>query len=120
MRLPFSRISIGKALLWLAIGLVLAACGGDDETADTAGAETTAGSETTAGGTETTAGEGTDTSVASECSLESLLKIGFAADLGELGAVDIARNARADLDGVHGLEAAGEVVPLAERRFELS
>ncbi len=93
----------------VSIGLVLAACGGDDETADTAGAETTAGSETTAGGTETTAGEGTDTSVASECSLESPLKIGFAADLGELGAFSDQPGSEAAQVMVDQINAAGGV-----------
>ena len=93
----------------VSIGLVLAACGGDDETADTAGAETTAGSETTAGGTETTAGEGTDTSVASECSLESPLKSGFAADLGELGAFSDQPGSEAAQVMVDQINAAGGV-----------
>ena len=93
----------------VSIGLVLAACGGDDETADTAGAETTAGSETTAGGAETTAAEGTDTSVASECSLETPLKIGFAADLGELGAFSDQPGSEAAQVMVDQINAAGGV-----------
>jgi len=93
----------------VSIGLVLAACGGDDETADTAGAETTAGSETTAGGSETTAAGGTDTSVASECTLESPLKIGFAADLGELGAFSDQPGSEAAQVMVDQINAAGGV-----------
>jgi branched-chain amino acid transport system substrate-binding protein len=93
----------------VSIGLVLAACGGDDETADTAGAETTAGSETTAGGSETTAAGGTDTSVASECTLESPLKIGFAADLGELGAFSDQPGSEAAQVMVEQINAAGGV-----------
>ena len=93
----------------VSLGLVLAACGGDDETADTAGAETTAaGSETTAGGTETTA-DGTETSVASDCTLESPLKIGFAADLGELGAFSDQPGSEAARVMVDQINAAGGV-----------
>jgi len=93
----------------VSIGLVLASCGGDDETADTAGAETTAGSETTAAGSETTAAEGTDTSVASDCTLESPLKIGFAADLGELGAFSDQPGSEAAQVMVDQINAAGGV-----------
>ncbi|MEN9644964.1 MAG: hypothetical protein RL238_1633 [Actinomycetota bacterium] len=94
----------------VSLGLVLAACGGDDETADTAGAETTAaGSETTAGGSDTTAAEGTDTSVASDCSLETPLKIGFAADLGELGAFSDQPGSEAAKVMVDQINAAGGV-----------
>jgi branched-chain amino acid transport system substrate-binding protein len=71
-----------------ALGLVLAACGGDDDdSADTTAAPVTEApsSEPTAAPTTDAGGPGT-TGAASDCTLDSPLKIGFAADLGELGA----------------------------------
>jgi len=82
------------------LALLAASCGSDDdgsadatdaagaEATDAAGAETTAAAETTAGGdTGTTAAGRSETSAAAgDCTLDSPLKIGFAADLGELGA----------------------------------
>jgi branched-chain amino acid transport system substrate-binding protein len=58
-----------------ALALVAAACGGDDDGSDT----TTAPASSDAPGT-------TATPVDGDCSLDAPLKIGFAADLGELGA----------------------------------
>lgn len=78
-----------------ALALVAASCGDDDdETSSTdAAAETTAASDTTAAAGETTAlasdttaGAGDTTAPTGDCSLDAPLKIGFAADLGELGA----------------------------------
>jgi branched-chain amino acid transport system substrate-binding protein len=74
----------------MSLSIVAVACSDDTETASTsAPAESTAPQETTAPD-ETTADTATggDTTVASgdECVLDSPLKIGFAADLGELGA----------------------------------
>lgn len=69
------------------LALVFAACGGDDETADTTPAPESSTAATTA---ETTAegGSTADTTPApsGDCTLDTPLKIGFAADLGELGA----------------------------------
>jgi len=73
----------------MSLSIVAAACSDDSETADTKASETTAEG-STAATTEATAAEttapGGETTVASECTLETPLKIGFAADLGELGA----------------------------------
>lgn len=72
----------------MSLSIVAAACSDDSETADTKASETTAEG-STADTTEATTGDtstGGETTVASECTLESPLKIGFAADLGELGA----------------------------------
>ncbi|HQY13312.1 MAG: ABC transporter substrate-binding protein [Acidimicrobiaceae bacterium] len=74
----------------MSLSIVAAACGSDDEAASTtAPAESTAPDETTAATTADTAVAGSDTTVAGgtgECTLDTPLKIGFAADLGELGA----------------------------------
>ncbi|MEN9505712.1 MAG: hypothetical protein RI958_1638 [Actinomycetota bacterium] len=88
-----------------AIALVLAACGGDDETADTT-ADTTAAPDTTADG-----GEGTETTAApaGDCTLETPLKIGFAADLGELGAFSDQPGSEAAQVQVDLINAAGGV-----------
>src|SRR5262245_2392370 len=77
----------------IAIGaLLVAACGSDDDNGDSA-ATTAAGANTTAAtdasSATTAAGGGTGTTAAgggSDCKLDTPLKIGFAADLGELGA----------------------------------
>mgnify|MGYP003485767817 CR=1 FL=1 len=74
----------------MSLSIVAAACGSDDEAASTtAPAESTAPDETTAATTADTAVAGSDTTVSGgtgECTLDTPLKIGFAADLGELGA----------------------------------
>ena len=71
------------------LALLAASCGSDDDGAADA-TDAGAGAETTAaaGDTETTAAAGgSESSVADgECTLDTPLKIGFAADLGELGA----------------------------------
>ena len=93
----------------VSLGLVLAACGSDSTsggTATTAGATdtTAAASETTAasGGTETTA-------AASDCTLDAPLKIGFAADLGELGAFSDQPGSEAAKVKIDQINAAGGV-----------
>ncbi len=93
----------------VSLGLVLAACGSDSTsggTATTAGATdtTAAASETTAasGGTETTA-------AASDCALDTPLKIGFAADLGELGAFSDQPGSEAAKVKIEQINAAGGV-----------
>ena len=76
----------------VALGLVAAAGCGSDEAADTAGttaATTAETAETTAATTaETTGDTGAPATspAAGDCTLDTPLKIGFAADLGELGA----------------------------------
>jgi branched-chain amino acid transport system substrate-binding protein len=79
----------------VALALVAASCGSDDETTTaTDGGETTAASSAPAATDAPTAtdapsgGDAATTTVApaGDCSLDSPLKIGFAADLGELGA----------------------------------
>jgi branched-chain amino acid transport system substrate-binding protein len=72
----------------MSFSIVAAACSDDSTTADTKAADTTTeGSAAPAtDAVETTAAEGGETTVASECTLDTPLKIGFAADLGELGA----------------------------------
>ena len=69
----------------MSLALVAAACGDDEEsTSTTAATEPTDAPGTTAG-SDTTAAPG-DTVPQGECTLSEPLKIGFAADLGELGA----------------------------------
>ncbi|MGB8859119.1 MAG: ABC transporter substrate-binding protein [Ilumatobacteraceae bacterium] len=75
----------------MSLSIVAAACSDDSKTASTdAPAQTTAAPDesavdtTAAAGVDTTAAGGGDTP--SDCTLDSPLKIGFAADLGELGA----------------------------------
>jgi branched-chain amino acid transport system substrate-binding protein len=80
----------------VALALVVAACGDDDDSGDDAGAgDTTESADTTAGddgaadttaASATTEGGAATTPPAGDCTLEEPLKIGFAADLGELGA----------------------------------
>jgi branched-chain amino acid transport system substrate-binding protein len=84
----------------LALGLLAAGCGSDDETSDATTAPTAAPVATDDAPAVTDAPAATDAPVAtdaapatdggttppSECTLETPLKIGFAADLGELGA----------------------------------
>ena len=69
----------------VSLSIVAAACGDDKTTSSTNAAETTTAAETT----EPSSGETTvpsETAAPSECTLDTPLKIGFAADLGELGA----------------------------------
>jgi len=66
----------------ISLGVLAAACGDDDDTASTnPPADTTV--DTTADTTASTTG---DTTASGECTLDTPLRIGFAADLGELGA----------------------------------
>ncbi len=92
----------------MSVGLVVAACGSDSSnSADTSGADTTAAAvDTTA--TPSTDGS-TDTTVASDCKLDSPLKIGFAADLGELGAFSDQPGSEAAKVKVDQINAAGGV-----------
>ncbi len=91
----------------MSVGLVVAACGSDSSnSADTAGADTTMAVDTTT--TPSTDG-GTDTTMASDCTLDSPLKIGFAADLGELGAFSDQPGSEAAKVMVDQINAAGGV-----------
>jgi len=93
----------------VSLGLVLAACGSDSTSGGTA---TTAGAtDTTAGATDTTAASGaTDTTAAaSDCTLDTPLKIGFAADLGELGAFSDQPGSEAAKVKIDQINAAGGV-----------
>jgi branched-chain amino acid transport system substrate-binding protein len=82
--------------LALTLGLIVAACGDDDDDEGAVGTEaTTAGTETeattaTTASPPTTEATGATTAPATgaggDCTLDAPLKIGFAADLGELGA----------------------------------
>jgi branched-chain amino acid transport system substrate-binding protein len=91
----------------VALGLVAAAGCGSDDAADTAG--------TTAATTEATTAEtsaGSDSTAApapSDCTLETPLKIGFAADLGELGAFSDQPGSEAAKVQVDLINAAGGV-----------
>ena len=80
----------------MSLSIVAAACGSDDEAASTtAPAESTAPDETTAATTADSAVAGSDTTVAGgtgECTLDTPLKIGFAADLA-FGAIQMAGSA---------------------------
>lgn len=86
----------------VSLGLVLAACGSDS---------TSGGTATTAGATDTTAASGgTETTVAaSDCTLDTPLKIGFAADLGELGAFSDQPGSEAAKVKIDQINAAGGV-----------
>jgi len=86
----------------VSLGLVLAACGSDS---------TSGGTATTAGATDTTAASGaTDTTAAaSDCTLDTPLKIGFAADLGELGAFSDQPGSEAAKVKIDQINAAGGV-----------
>lgn len=92
----------------VSLGLVAAACGGDDSsTATTTGATT---AETTAETAAPTTGGGAETTAApSECTLEAPLKIGFAADLGELGAFSDQPGSEAAKVMIDKINAAGGV-----------
>lgn len=92
----------------VSLGLVVAACGGDDESTDSVAPDTSGSETTAAGGTDTTAG-GTDTTAPSDCALETPLKIGFAADLGELGAFSDQPGSEAAKVMVDQINAAGGV-----------
>ncbi len=96
----------------VSLSLVVAACGGDDDTS-TEAPETTAAADTTAAAPETTAAAGdgsTDTTAAaSDCALDTPLKIGFAADLGELGAFSDQPGSEAAQVMVDQINAAGGV-----------
>jgi len=77
----------------VSLGLVLAACGSDS----------------TSGGTATTAGATDTTAAASDCTLDTPLKIGFAADLGELGAFSDQPGSEAAKVKIDQINAAGGV-----------
>jgi len=71
----------------MSLSIVAAACSDDSTTADTAvPAESTAPAESSAPADTTAANDTTVATGGAECVLNSPLKIGFAADLGELGA----------------------------------
>ena len=91
----------------VSLGLAVAACGSDSSSGDVA---TTAGAtQTTAAASDTTAAGGTETTVASDCKLDAPLKIGFAADLGELGAFSDQPGSEAAKVMVDQINAAGGV-----------
>jgi branched-chain amino acid transport system substrate-binding protein len=89
----------------VSLGLVVAACGSDNTSTEapdtTAPAETTA-APSTDGGSDTTAAP-------SDCTLDTPLKIGFAADLGELGAFSDQPGSEAAKVKVDQINAAGGV-----------
>lgn len=85
----------------VSLGLVLAACGSDSTSGEA--------STTTAGATETTAATTETTAAAGECTLDTPLKIGFAADLGELGAFSDQPGSEAAKVKVEQINAAGGV-----------
>jgi branched-chain amino acid transport system substrate-binding protein len=93
----------------VSLGLVVAACGSDDTS--TEAPDTTAPAETTANATADTAAPSTDggTAVPSDCTLDTPLKIGFAADLGELGAFSDQPGSEAAKVKVDQINAAGGV-----------
>lgn len=64
----------------MSMGLVAAACGSDDKADTTTVPPATSG---TTGGATTTVGPGSGTTAPPDCQLETPLKIGFAADLGD-------------------------------------
>lgn len=93
----------------VSIGLVLAACSSDEATDGTAAPETTSA---TTGGSETTTGDtgGSETTgTPSDCALDAPLSIGFAADLGELGAFSDQPGSEAAKVMVDQINAAGGV-----------
>lgn len=104
----------------MSLSIVAAACSDDSKTASTT-AETAAPDETSADtAVDTTTADATDTTVASggDCTLDTPLKIGFAADLGELGAFSDQPGSEAakvmvdkinDAGGVGGLPVEYEV-----------
>lgn len=106
----------------MSLSIVAAACSDDSKTADSTPAETAA-PETAAPDTaapDTTGGAATDTTVGGggDCTLDTPLKIGFAADLGELGAFSDQPGSEAakvmvdkinDAGGVGGLPVEYEV-----------
>ncbi len=92
----------------VSLGLVLAACGSDESTDGTAAPDTTTAQ--TSGGETTTPGTGgSDTTTPSDCTLDAPLKIGFAADLGELGAFSDQPGSEAAKVKVDQINAAGGV-----------
>jgi branched-chain amino acid transport system substrate-binding protein len=99
----------------VALGLVAAAGCGSDDAADTAGTTAATTAETTAATTaETTAetsggSDSTEAPAPSDCTLETPLKIGFAADLGELGAFSDQPGSEAAQVQVDLINAAGGV-----------
>jgi len=94
-----------------ALALIATSCGGDDDDTASTGdsAETTAASDTTGAAAETTAAGAGTTAPTGDCSLDAPLKIGFAADLGELGAFSDQPGSDAAEVEVALLNAAGGV-----------
>jgi branched-chain amino acid transport system substrate-binding protein len=82
----------------VSLGLVLAACGSDESTDGTAAPDTT-----------TAPTSGGDTTAPSDCTLDTPLSIGFAADLGELGAFSDQPGSEAAKVMVDQINAAGGV-----------
>ena len=97
----------------LAMALIAAACGGDDKQADTsttAAAPSSAASGSTAGSTAGGSTNGPGTTVAgADCKLDKPLKIGYAADLGELGAFADQPGSEAAKVMIDEINAAGGV-----------
>lgn len=95
----------------VSLGLVVAACGSDDNS-DSGAADTNAPADTA--GTGDTAAPTTDgatgsTAAPGDCTLDTPLKIGFAADLGELGAFSDQPGSEAAKVMVDQINAAGGV-----------
>jgi branched-chain amino acid transport system substrate-binding protein len=95
----------------VALGLVAAAGCGSDDAADTAGTTAATTAATTAETTAETSGgsDSTEAPAPSDCTLETPLKIGFAADLGELGAFSDQPGSEAAQVQVDLINAAGGV-----------
>lgn len=87
----------------VALGLVAAAGCGSDDAADTAGTTAATTAETSGGS------GGTEAPAPSDCTLETPLSIGFAADLGELGAFSDQPGSEAAQVQVDLINAAGGV-----------
>lgn len=91
----------------VSFGLVAVACGGDDSSTATTGATTAESTVETAA--PTTGGSPDTTAAPTECTLDTPLKIGFAADLGELGAFSDQPGSEAAKVMVDIINAAGGV-----------
>jgi branched-chain amino acid transport system substrate-binding protein len=93
----------------VSLGLVLAACGDDDSSTDAT--DTTTATDESAADTTTAATDGgaETTAAATDCTLDTPLKIGFAADLGELGAFSDQPGSEAAQVMVDQINAAGGV-----------
>ena len=95
-------------IILVGVGLALTACGSDDDTstpAETAAPSESAAPDTTGGETDSTAAPTPD----GDCTLDTPLRIGFAADLGELGAFSDQPGSEAAQVQIDIINAAGGV-----------